>query len=193
MFIHNTALQNYMSNDNLSWPDDFFKSNFFNFKFNIVPFFRTNHWLLVIIEFSDERDLVNQAPISAIIRIFDSKLSLNYKDVCKNIVHNFLIQIVNQVFGSSNINVVIDEKCQFVETIQGENNSWDCGPFTIYHFYKFFTTILNVKSKIRLPTDPKSIGPFIRKLVTQKYNISPVNSTFTSPSEIVYVNKLKKE
>ena len=48
---------------------------------------------------------------------------------------------------------------------QGINNSWDCGPFTIYHFHKFFTDVLKAKSEISLPSDPLNVGLFIRNFI----------------------------
>lgn len=141
------------------------KANFFNYKYSIIPIFKSSHWILAIVEYSDEKIEETDAPCTTKIRIFDSKLSLNLRKSCQDLCLNFFVREIERKFKTKKAEVLIDENFRFIELDQGINNSWDCGPFTIYHFHKFFTDVLKVKSEISLPSDPLNVGPFIRNFI----------------------------
>lgn len=147
-------------------------TDYFRWKYWIIPFNRNHHWLLGIVEFSEHQIVNINAPCKATIRMFDSKLGLNANKYCQDLCFQFLLREFHRKFNISKVDIVVDESFKCLEVDQGVDNSWDCGPFTIYHFHRFFTEGLKVKSDILFPKDLKLIGPKVRDLINYYSNES---------------------
>lgn len=67
-------------------------TDYFRWKYWIIPFNRNHHWLLGIVEFSEHQIVNINAPCKATIRMFDSKLGLNANRYCQDLCFQFLLR-----------------------------------------------------------------------------------------------------
>ncbi len=136
----------------------------FQKEFYIFPVFSQCHWL-VAIAFLVRKSCNTHCSIK--ISIMDSLQCQRRSSRVFKVLEKYFDKKLSSMTSEFNNELLNITK----EVVYGnrQNNSFDCGPFSIYFIHKFFKD-LNYNSTINFLSDSKTIGPAVRNLLNNIYS-----------------------
>lgn len=135
----------------------------FRKRYHVYPLFYRDHFFLSIVTVDYTFRRVNQEfqPRFIKISIWDSLPGSTRPEAAKIVFKEFYQRRISMQFG-------VDFPLERIETISEDSikqpNGDDCGLFTIYNVWKYFTD-LGWNSSFHYEHDSDSIGPELRKII----------------------------
>ena len=130
---------------------------------HIYPLFYEDHFFLSIVTVDYTFRRVNQEfePRFIKILIWDSLPNSTRPEIAKRVFKEFYHRRVSMQFG---VNFPLERIETSSEDSIKQSNGDDCGLFTIYNVWKYFTD-LGYVSTLHYEHDSDSIGPELRKII----------------------------
>ena len=148
-------------------------ADFFDVDYHIFPIFdgepdKIGHWLVGITKLGRK-----DGALMLNVHLIDSVPGQSRKNRAFQVIRNFYLEKYR--FMHDGAELPPQSIRQRSRTYLSQSNGYDCGPFVMYHMWRFFT-FEGFRSSLSPIPDPTDVGMYMRQKFNESMGISDVPS-----------------